>query len=90
VALGKRVQLPPVTPQGDTMDWYSSYKKFLSAKHGVDMTINMNDMARLVAKKEQGDEVNIAQIKEVLRIFLEELSRYRKEDVLEVVKRYRR
>ena len=73
------------------MDWYSSYKKFLGAKYGVDMTINMNDMARLVALKEQGDdEVNIAQIKEVLRIFLEELSHYREEDVLEVVKRYRR
>ena len=72
------------------MEWYSSYKKFLCAKYGVDMRINMNDMAKTVAIRERGDEVNIAQIKEVLRIFLEELSHYQKEDVLEVVNRYKK
>ena len=51
--------------------------------------INMNDMAKLVSDREQGDQVNIAQIKEVLRIFLDELSMYRDEDVLEVVNRYK-
>lgn len=70
-------------------NWYSRYRNFLSAKHGVDMRINMNEMAAKVAKLEKGDEVNIAQIKEVLRIFLDELSMYRDEDVLEVVRRYK-
>ena len=53
------------------------------------MRINMNDMAKIVADREQGDQVNIAQIKEVMRIFLEELARYQDEEILEVVKRYK-
>jgi len=53
--------------------------------------INMNDIARVVASKEGGSvEVNIAQIKEVMRIFLEELSVYEDDEILEVVKRYRK
>ena len=53
--------------------------------------INMNDMANAVAMNEKGrTEVNIAQIKEVMRIFLEELSCYEDEEILEVVKRYRK
>lgn len=52
--------------------------------------INMNDMATLVAIKEQGTyEMNIAQIKQVLRIFLEELATYEDEYILELMKRYR-
>ena len=70
-------------------DWYIRYRNYLSTKHGVDMRINMNDMAKRVAEREQGDEVNIAQVKEVLRIFLEELSRHHTADVLEVVSRYK-
>ena len=51
----------------------------------------MNDIARVVASKEGGSvEVNIAQIKEVMRIFLEELSVYEDDEILEVVKRYRK
>jgi hypothetical protein len=53
-------------------------------------TINLNAMANRVAMEERGrTEVNIAQIKEVMRIFLEELARYNDEEILEVVKRHK-
>ena len=53
--------------------------------------INMNDMARTVALNEEGrTETNIAQIKEVMRVFLEELATYDDPEILEVVKRYRK
>jgi len=77
-------------------DWYSRYKNYLYTRYGMQKEktmpkrINMNDMATTVAYKEQGrTEVNIAQIKQVLRIFLEELSTYEDEQILEVVKRYK-
>lgn len=75
-------------------NWYLRYQRYLNVKHGIEEEknmssfINMNDMAAVVARREQGDQVNIAQIKEVLRIFLEELSSYEDEEILEVVKRY--
>ena len=54
------------------------------------LKINMNAMANRVAMGEGGrTEVNIAQIKEVMHVFLEELSRYNDEEILEVVKRYK-
>jgi hypothetical protein len=54
------------------------------------LKIDMNAMANRVALEERGrTEVNIAQIKEVMRVFLEELARYSNEEILEVVKRYK-
>ncbi len=53
--------------------------------------INMNAMANRVAAEESGrTEVNIAQIKEVMRIFLEELARYSDEEILDAVKRHKK
>jgi hypothetical protein len=53
--------------------------------------INLNAMANRVALGEGGrTEVNIAQIKEVMKIFLEELARYNDEEILEVVKRHKK
>jgi hypothetical protein len=53
--------------------------------------INMNDMAWAVASHEAGKvEVNIAQIKEVLKIFLEELANnHDDEAVFELLSRYK-
>ena len=52
--------------------------------------INMNDMAWAVASHEAGSvEVNIAQIKEVLKIFLTELATFSEEEIIELVKRYK-
>ncbi len=54
------------------------------------LKIDMNAMANRVAVGEGGRvEVNIAQIKEVLKVFLEELSKYEDEEILEVVKRHK-
>jgi hypothetical protein len=54
------------------------------------LKINLNAMANRVAMGEGGrTEVNIAQIKEVMRVFLEELTRYNDEEILEVVKRHK-
>lgn len=52
--------------------------------------INMNSMANTVALKEKGrTETNIAQIKEVMKIFLEELATYKDEEIIELVNRYK-
>jgi hypothetical protein len=54
------------------------------------LKIDMNAMATRVALGERGrTEVNIAQIKEVMKVFLEELARYNDEEILEVVKRHK-
>ena len=54
-------------------------------------TINLNAMANRVAMGEGGrTEVNIAQIKEVMKVFLEELARYNDDEILEVVKRHKK
>jgi len=51
--------------------------------------INMNSMAKVVANMEKGKkEVSIAQIKEILKVFLIELSFERPSDVLNLVERY--
>lgn len=53
--------------------------------------INMNDMAWAVASHEAGSvEVNIAQIKEVLKIFLTELGDFSDKEILDLVERYRK
>ena len=53
--------------------------------------INMNDMAVAVSNSEKGsEEVNIAQIKEVLKSFLKELSLHSDGAIIELVNKYRR
>lgn len=55
------------------------------------MTINLNDFAVEVANRESGSlQVDIAQIKEVLKITFELLSERSDEEILEVVNRYRK
>jgi len=54
------------------------------------MKINLNEMAVNVSKKEGGNrEVDITQIKQVMRIFLVELSKFPNEDIIEVIDRHR-
>lgn len=51
--------------------------------------INMNDFAVNVALKEDGAvESNIAEIKQILKITMEELSKFEDEQILELIKRY--
>ncbi len=51
--------------------------------------INLNDMAVEIAKKEGlKEQMNIAQIKEILKITLELLSTYPVKDVLATLERY--
>ena len=52
--------------------------------------INMNEFAVGVALEEEGEtEINIAEIKQILRIGLEKLGGFEDEQILELVKRYR-
>ena len=82
---------------GDIIDFLKKVEVSLNVKVKEDdiqvdkRFINMNEMANKVALKESGKvEVNIAQIKEVLKIFLLELAECSDEQVLELVKRYKR
>jgi hypothetical protein len=82
---------------GDIIDFLKKVEVSLNVKVKEDEIqvdkrfINMNEMANKVALKESGKvEVNIAQIKEVLKIFLLELAECSDEQVLELVKRYKR
>ena len=51
--------------------------------------INLNEMAKTIAKKEGGSkEVDIAQTKEIMKIFLEELSKLENDDLILLVERY--
>jgi phenylalanyl-tRNA synthetase beta subunit len=56
------------------------------------MMINLNEFANLIAEKESGKrEVDISQIKEILKIVLEELSKqwnYNPEDVIDLFRKY--
>ena len=79
--------------QGHEMLWQPPAEEIIELTDIVKpkRRINMNDMANTVALKEQGrTEVNIAQIKQVMRIFLEELALYEDEEILEVVERYKK
>lgn len=50
--------------------------------------INLNELARAVAKKEKGrKQVDIAQIKEVIKCTFVELGYYQENEVLEVIER---
>ena len=52
--------------------------------------INMNEFAVAVALEEEGEvEINIAEIKQILRITLEKLGGFEDEQILELVGRYR-
>jgi predicted nucleic acid-binding Zn-ribbon protein len=78
-------QISPDGPEVPTETTIRMKEKTKMAKR-----VNMNDIANTVAIKEQGTyEMNIAQIKQVLRIFLEEMSSLEDEQILELVKRYR-
>lgn len=52
--------------------------------------INMNDFAKEIAEQEGGlEEVNIAQIKEIIKLTLKKLARLGTARVLELLERYR-
>jgi hypothetical protein len=52
--------------------------------------INMNEFAVTVALEEEGEvEINIAEIKQILRITLEKLGGFDDEQILELVERYK-
>lgn len=54
------------------------------------MKINLNEVAVTVAKAEGGKrEVDISQIKQVMRLFLIELGTYSDEQIIEVINDYR-
>jgi predicted phosphoribosyltransferase len=50
----------------------------------------MNEFAAIVALKEGGkEEANIAEIKQILRITMEELGKFEEQQILELVRRYK-
>lgn len=50
----------------------------------------MNEFAAKVALEEKGKvEANIAEIKQILRITMEELGKFEDNQILELIKRYR-
>lgn len=52
--------------------------------------INLNDMAATIAEKEDGvRQVDIAQIKQIMKIFLEELALLDNDEIISLMKRYR-
>jgi len=51
--------------------------------------INLNEMAQTIAAKEAGvRQVDIAQIKEIMKIFLKELAKLEDDDLIQLVERY--
>lgn len=53
------------------------------------MTVNLNNMAQTIAAKEGGNvQVDIAQIKEIMKIFLGELAKLEDADLIALVDRY--
>lgn len=54
------------------------------------MDINLNEMAVKIAEKEDGNrEVDITQIKQIMRIFLEELGKYSDQEILNTIDNHR-
>ncbi len=52
--------------------------------------MNLNEMAKRIAKKETGSrEVDITQIKEIMKLTFEELGKFENEDVIAIINRYR-
>jgi uncharacterized protein (DUF2267 family) len=55
------------------------------------MAVDMNDFATEITKKEAGKtEISIAQVKEVLKLTFEKLATMTQEEVMEIVKRYKK
>lgn len=53
--------------------------------------INQNDLAKVISESEKGkSQVNIAQIKEVQKCLLQELSKYTDEEILELINKIRK
>ncbi len=53
--------------------------------------MNLNDLARRIALKEGGKvNLSIAQVKEVLRLALEELAKREEAEVIRTLRRYRK
>ena len=51
--------------------------------------VNLNDLARVITLREAGkQEISIAQVKEVLKITMEELAKEDVRDVLKTIARY--
>lgn len=51
---------------------------------------NLNEMAKSIAKKETGSrEVDITQIKEIMKLTFEELGRFENEEIIAIINRYR-
>ena len=52
--------------------------------------MNLNNLARVIAKRESGkQQISIGQIKEVLKITLEELGKYDDAEVIKTINKYR-
>lgn len=51
--------------------------------------VNLNNMAKTIAEKESGNrQVDITQIKEIMKIFLGELAKLEDADLIALVERY--
>lgn len=52
--------------------------------------MNLNRMAERIAKKETGSrEVDITQIKEIMKLTFEELGKFENDEVIAIINRYR-
>jgi len=62
-----------------------------TCKGVIPMAINMNDFASEITRKEAGKtEISVAQVKEVLKLTFEKLATMTQEEVMEIVKRYKK
>lgn len=51
---------------------------------------NLNDMAKSISEKETGNrEVDITQIKEIMKLTFEELGKFDDDEVISIINRYR-
>jgi len=51
--------------------------------------INLNKLAKVITLRESGEQISIAQVKEVMKLLFEELSQeYSPSQILEVMERY--
>jgi len=50
--------------------------------------MNLNNLAKRVAEREKGNEVSIAQIKEIMKILFEELAAVNPIEVLKILQKY--
>lgn len=53
--------------------------------------INLNEMAKTITLKESGKkEISIGQVKEVLKLTLQELGKFEDSQIIKVIDRYRK